>query len=136
MERSVFSLILAGEIPGQIIYRDDVAAVLLTIEPFTEGHMLVIPVEQVDHLWDLDDASYAHVMATAKRMALVLRQAYPEYPRIGEAVEGFAVPHAHVHIFGMHAGMDAVLREFKARDDAMATPEELATVAEKLRAAL
>lgn len=136
MEPSVFTRILDGDIPGQVIVRDDTAAALLTIEPFTPGHVLIVPVQQVDHLWDLDEETYVHVMALARRMAHVIRRAYPEYKRIGEAVEGFEVPHAHVHIFGMSSGMGTLIPEFQERQDRMATPEQLAAVAERLRSAL
>lgn len=135
MEPSVFTRILAGEIPGEILHRDDVAAALLTIQPFTPGHVLVIPVAQVDHLWDLDEETYGHVMALAHRIGKAIRVAYPEYRRVGVAVEGFEVPHAHVHVFGTNAGMRQLLADVPAPIP-FATPAEMAEVAGRLRAAL
>lgn len=134
-EPSVFTRILDGEIPGQIVHRDDLAAVICTIQPFTPGHVMVIPVRQVDHLWDLEPATYAHVMELANRMAHAIRAAYPEYPRIGMAVEGFEVPHAHVHVFGMRAGFSETL---PARGESLpfADQSDLAVVADTLRAQL
>lgn len=135
MEQSVFSKILAGAIPGEIIYRDDTVAVICTIQPFNPGHVLVIPVTQVDHLWDLDSETYSHLMHVAQEMALTIRSAYPEYCRIGMAVEGFEVPHAHVHVFGMHAGFSKTLPP-QGESVPIATSEDLHIAAEKLRAYL
>lgn len=129
---SVFTRILSGDLPGQVIYRDNIAASLLTIQPFTPGHMLVVPLEQVDHLWDLDGATYDHVMGIARLMAKTIRAAYPEYRRIGMAVEGFEVPHAHVHVFGMDAGFQHTLPA-PGEEQPFADPDELVRVAHSLR---
>ncbi|MGL4831668.1 MAG: HIT family protein [Propionibacteriaceae bacterium] len=135
MQPSVFTRILHGELPGEIIYRSDSVAALLTIRPFTPGHLLVIPTAQVDHLWDLDSDSYAQVMDTARHMAEVLRRAYPEYSRIGMIVEGFEVPHAHVHVLGLDSGISTMIRRHDS-EPPLAAGAELTLVAAKLRAAL
>lgn len=134
MEDSVFTKIINGEIPGEIVYQDDQCAVLMTIEPFTPGHCLVVPREQTDHLWDIDDERYHHLMSIAKRVALAMRQAY-DYPRIGQIVEGFGVPHAHIHLVGLTNGLEATITDHIAHKR-MATPEELKTEADKIRSAL
>ena len=135
MQPSVFTRILDGELPGEIIYRSDSVAALLTIRPFTPGHLLVIPTAQVDHLWDLDPDTYAQIMDTARHMATVLRRAYPEYSRIGMIVEGFEVPHAHVHVSGLNSGISTTIRRYDG-EIPLASDAELALVAAKLRAAL
>lgn len=139
MQDSVFTKIIKGEMPGEVIYQDDQCFVPLTIQPLTEGHMMVIPRQQVDHLWDLDDEIYHHLFRVARQMQAKLKIAYPDYPRIGLLVEGFGVPHTHVHIFGYTQPMEETILEHKAwkeqRGSSFVDAEQLHMVAEKLRAA-
>ena len=99
-EPSIFTRILHGEIFQEILYEDDQCFVILTHEPLTPGHALVIPKAQVGHLWDVPDDTYHHLMDVCKKVAEKIRTVYT-YPRIGMIVEGFGVPeHAHIHVFG------------------------------------
>ena len=134
MDDSVFTKIIKGEIPGEMVYQDDVCVVLMTIEPFTPGHCLVVPREQVDHLWDADDELYQHLMQVAKKVANAMRKAY-NYPRVGQIVEGFGVSHAHIHLFGLSQPIEPTIAEHVA-NKRMATAEELHTEADKLRSVL
>ena len=134
LEDSVFTKIIRGDIPGEIIYQDDDCYVLLTIEPISAGHMLVIPREQIDHLWDVSTPLYSHLMDVAKRMAEALRTAYA-YKRIGMLVEGFGVPHAHVHILGIDSGYETLIPEHIAHRSHPSS-EELHAVANTIRATL
>lgn len=133
MEDSIFTKIIKGNIPGQIIYQDDIAAVLLTNEPLTEGHMLVVPRQQVDSLWDLDDQTYTHVWDVARSMARLLQKTYPQYTRIGSIVEGFGVPHAHIHIFGYEQPLNETIARRIQEGPSGITQEQLAAVGTKLR---
>lgn len=133
MEDSIFTKIMKGTIPGQIIYQDDIAAVLLTNEPLTEGHMLVVPHQQVDSLWDLDDQTYTHVWDVARSMARLLQKTYPQYTRIGSIVEGFGVPHAHIHIFGYEQPLNETIARRIQEGPSGVTQEQLAAVGTKLR---
>lgn len=133
MEDSIFTKIIKGTIPGQIIYQDDIAAVLLTNEPLTEGHMLVVPRQQVDSLWDLDNQTYTHVWDVARSMAQLLQKTYPQYARIGSIVEGFGVPHAHIHIFGYEQPLNETIARRIQEGPSGVTQEQLATVGTKLR---
>lgn len=136
MTDSIFTKILQGEIPGEVIYRDDTAAVLLTIEPFTPGHMLVVPLEQVDHLWEINETTYHHLWDIARQMTTKLQAAYG-YERVGAAVEGFGVPHAHIHIFGYLEPLEDTLAAIHAQkangNHQFASADELKAVADKLR---
>lgn len=138
MESSIFTKVLHGEIPGEIIYQDETVFVILTIQPMTPGHMLVIPKLEVDHVWDADDTTYHHLFDVAKQMQKKLKVAYPDYKRIGLLVEGFGVPHAHIHVFGYDQPLEPLMTEHIARrqrDEATASPDELRTAADKLREA-
>lgn len=132
MEESVFTKILKHEIPGEIVYEDAIAAVILTIEPITPGHCLVIPKNQVDSLWDLESEMYHHLLDIAKRMARKIETVY-DYKRVGMIVEGFGVPHAHIHVFGFAQPLEPTIAEYtKAKH--IANAEELSQEAAKLRA--
>jgi histidine triad (HIT) family protein len=132
-EPSVFTRIINGEIAQEIIYQDDQCFVILTHEPMTPGHMLVIPREQIDELWDVQDDLYQHLMMVSKHMALKMRAAYT-YTRIGTIVEGFGVPHAHVHVFGLDKALNPTIADHMAKSNKIADPSDLKIEADKLRA--
>lgn len=134
MQDSVFTKIIRGEIPAEIIFEDDHCFVMLTIEPMAPGHLLVIPREQIDHLWDVDDETYLHLTRVAKQMAELLRKTY-DYKRIGSVVEGFGVPHAHIHLFGLNDSLEQTTIRHAATGK-QATPNELKIEADKLRSSL
>jgi len=129
MEDSIFTKIIKGEIPSHKIYEDDATFAFLDIHPVTPGHTLVIPKKQVEFLWDLDTEDYQAVMATAKHIALHLRDAL-KVPYIGVKVVGTDVPHTHVHLIPFRSS-----HEFHAEVDLTADPDHaaLAAIAEKLR---
>jgi histidine triad (HIT) family protein len=107
-EDSIFTKIIKGEIPCHKVYEDDKVIAFLDIQPYTYGHTLVVPKKQVDHLWDLDDETYEHLMDATKKVASRIREVLsPE--RVGMVLEGFAVPHTHVHIFPMNEGLEATI---------------------------
>ena len=130
-EPSVFTKILNGEIEQHILFKDDLCFVILTHEPMTPGHLMVIPREEIDHLWDVEDDLYKHLMMIAKKMALRMRQVY-DYKRIGMIVEGFGVPHAHVHVFGLDKSLNASVLDHVAKSDKILSPAALQTEADKL----
>lgn len=131
MQDSIFTKIIKGEVPSEFIYQDDTTVVILTIEPLTEGHMLVIPRTQVDDLWELDETTYHHLWDVAKAMTTRLRKAY-DYERIGAVVEGFAVPHAHIHVFGYEQPLEPTVMK-RAGHKEFASPDELRETADRLR---
>lgn len=97
MQDSIFTKIINGEIPSHKIYEDDLTYAFLDIHPVQPGHALIVPKKQVEFLWDLPDADYQAVMATAKKLAAHLRTTL-QVPYVGVKVIGVDVPHAHVHL--------------------------------------
>lgn len=97
-EPSVFTRIINGEIPGRFVYRDDSVVAFLTIEPIDYGHVLVVPVEQVDRWTDLDPQVWAHVCEIAQIVGKAVVD-FSGAPRAGVIIAGFEVPHTHVHVF-------------------------------------
>ncbi|MEL4161792.1 HIT family protein [Corynebacterium bovis] len=95
---SVFSRIIAGELPGRFVYRDDSVVAFLTIEPVAYGHTLVVPVEEVDRWTDLDPALWAHLNEVVQRVGAAVVEEF-DAPRAGYLIAGFEVPHTHIHVF-------------------------------------
>lgn len=106
MQDSVFTKIIKGEIPCHKVYEDELTFVFLDNNPLTPGHCLVVPKKQVDSLWELDDQLYQHVMEVVKKVAM-RQQEVLNPKRVGMSLEGFAVPHAHVHVFPLNKGLES-----------------------------
>lgn len=95
---SVFSKIIAGELPGRFVYQDDSVVAFLTIAPLTQGHVLVVPRAEVDHWESLDDESWQHLNEVARRLGRAVKRAF-DAPRAGLVIAGLEVPHLHLHVF-------------------------------------
>jgi histidine triad (HIT) family protein len=98
----VFCGILAGRLPARVVHEDEDHIAILPLEHINPGHILLIPRRHTDDLFDLDAAAYQRLWAVAAKLAPALRAAFSA-KRVGVAVEGFNVPHVHVHIVPLHA---------------------------------
>lgn len=129
MADSIFTKIIKGEVPCHKVYEDDKTLALLDIHPAQPGHTLVVPKVQIDHVWDLNDDDYIALWMTAKKVAQRMREVLGT-ARIGVRIEGFDVPHAHVHLIPVNSGA-----EFKKHGDSSVPPdhEALAAMAAKLK---
>ncbi len=102
---TIFSRIVKGEIPSYKIAEDDNYYAFLDINPLAEGHTLVIPKVEVDYLFDLDNETLAGLTLFSKRVAKAIEKAIP-CKRIGVAVLGLEVPHAHIHLVPLNQESD------------------------------
>ncbi len=102
---TIFSKIAAGEIPSHKIAENDEFFAFLDINPLASGHTLVIPKEEVDYIFDIDDDKLGRMMAFAKRVAAALKETVPS-KRIGLSVIGMEVPHAHIHLVPLNKESD------------------------------
>lgn len=102
---TIFTKIVNGEIPSYKIAEDENYYAFLDIFPLAKGHTLVIPKKEVDYLFDLDDETYIGLQAFAKKIAVALDKAIP-CKRVGVAVLGLEVPHAHIHLVPMNSEAD------------------------------
>ena len=129
---SIFSKIAKGEIPSYKVAENDSFYAFLDINPLTRGHTLVIPKEETDYFFDIDDHTMSDMMLFAKKVALAIGQA-TSCKRVGLVVLGFDVPHAHIHLVPMQGMQDI---DFK-RDRVKLSQEEFQiianNIAEKLR---
>ncbi|MBS1508818.1 MAG: HIT family protein [Bacteroidetes bacterium] len=103
--KSIFSKIVDREIPAHIVAEDDRFLAFLDINPLAVGHTLVIPKKEVDYFFDLDDELLKEMMVFAKRVAAAIKKA-TNCKRVGVAVIGFEVNHAHVHLVPMRSMHD------------------------------
>lgn len=125
---TIFSKIAAGEIPSYKIAEDDRFYAFLDINPLAKGHTLVIPRQETDYLFDLDDQLLADMMVFSKKVALAIEKAVP-CKRIGVAVLGLEVPHAHIHLVPLNAESDISFSKPKLQ----LRKEEMEAIAEKIR---
>lgn len=99
---TIFSRIIAGEIPGTFVWRDDQCVAFMSINPINRGHVLVVPIEELDHWIDLEPALAEHLMVVARAIGRAQQAAFaPE--RIGLMIAGFEVPHVHIHVIPMES---------------------------------
>jgi len=126
-EPTIFTRIINGEIPAYKIYEDDRVVAFLDQHPQDPGHTLVVPRVQVDHIWDLSDEDYANLWEVVKKIANHIREVIGS-PRVGVVVEGFGVPHVHVHLVPIYHGND-----LKKQPDMHAAPDDKALAAMALR---
>ncbi len=124
---SVFTRVLGGELPGRFVHRDERAAAFLTIAPINPGHVLVVPVQEVDSWTDLEPDLAAHVFLVAQRVAKAVEAVYSPR-RVGLVVAGLEVPHAHLHVVPFDS--EDELSFARARSDVPA--EELDEVQRRL----
>jgi len=127
---SIFSRIIAGEIPCHKIAENNQYFAFLDVFPCAVGHVLVVPKQEIDYLFDLSDELYAGLMAFAKQIEPAIRQAVP-CKRLGVAVIGLEVPHAHVHLIPMNS-----MNDMNFNHKLKLSEEELAETAAKIRSFL
>lgn len=125
---SIFSKIIRGEIPSHRVLETDRHVAFLDIRPVAQGHTLVVPKQEIDYLFDLDDELLAETMRVAKRVAKALDRAFSPI-RTGVIVEGLEVPHAHVHLIPIHRHG----QPFSLSAGRPAEPGELEAVAHAIR---
>jgi histidine triad (HIT) family protein len=128
---SIFSRIIAGELPCHKIAESDRYFAFLDIHPVAKGHTLVIPKEETDYLFDLEDDALGGLMSFAKRIARALDQAI-DCKRVGLMVIGTEVPHAHLHLIPFEQERQVSVTAPKLKF----TSEELAEIAASIRAEL
>ncbi|HBE41011.1 MAG TPA: HIT family protein [Bacteroidales bacterium] len=125
---TIFSRIIKGDIPCYKIAEDERYFAFLDINPLRTGHTLVVPKQETDYIFDLDDELLAGLIIFSKKVAAAIKTAFP-CNRIGIAVLGLEVPHVHVHLVPMDSMEDVNFRNPKLKF----TPDEFNIIAEKIR---
>lgn len=104
---TIFSKIIAGEIPSYKVAENDQFYAFLDINPLVKGHTLVVPKREVDYIFDLEDDELAAMHVFAKKIALAIQRAFP-CKKVGVAVMGLEVPHAHIHLIPIQRESDMI----------------------------
>lgn len=127
---SIFSKIIAGDIPCYKVAEDEHFFAFLDINPLVKGHTLVVPKREVDYIFDLQDEELAAFHVFAKSVARSIEQAIP-CKRVGVAVMGLEVPHAHIHLIPINKESDMIISNPKMK----LSDSEFASIAESIRKA-
>jgi histidine triad (HIT) family protein len=125
---TIFTKIINGEIPCYKVAEDENYFAFLDINPLKAGHTLVVPKREVDYLFDLDDDQLSGLVLFSKKVASAIKKAFP-CNRIGVAVLGLEIPHAHIHLVPMDSMEDINFKNPKLKF----SPEEFREIAEKIR---
>ena len=125
---SIFTKIINRDIPGYIVAEDNHFIAFLDIMPLSLGHTLVVPKREEDYIFDLDDSELAAMIVFAKRVAKAIEKAVP-CKRIGLAVIGLEVPHAHIHLVPLNSMADINFSKPKLS----LTKEEFVSIVEKIK---
>ena len=128
---TIFSRIVAGEIPSYKVAENDKFYAFLDINPLVKGHTLVIPKQEVDYIFDLSDEDLAQMQVFAKKVAAAIKTAFPCI-KVGQAVIGLEVPHAHIHLIPIQKESDMLFSNEKLK----LTDDEFKEIAEKISNAL
>jgi len=121
---TIFSKIIAGEIPSYKVAENADFYAFLDINPLAKGHTLVVPKKEVDYIYDLDDKTVAELFVFSKRVAKAIQKAIP-CKRVGVAVIGLEVPHAHIHLVPLNKESDINFSNPKQQ----LSPEEFSSIA-------
>ncbi len=125
---TIFSKIIAGEIPSYKVAENDKFYAFLDINPLVKGHTLVVPKQEVDYIFDLSDEDLGEMHVFAKHVALAIQKAFP-CRKVGEAVIGLEVPHAHIHLIPMQKESDMLFSNPKLK----LQPEDFEAIAKAIR---
>mgnify|MGYP000944880848 CR=1 FL=1 len=128
---TIFSKIIAGELPSHKIAENDRFFAFLDINPLVVGHTLVVPKQEVDYIFDMEDKDLADMHLFAKRIALAIEKAIP-CKRVGVAVMGLEVPHAHIHLIPIQNEADMIISNPKLKLSADKLAEIASEIKEKL----
>jgi histidine triad (HIT) family protein len=125
---SIFSRIVSGEIPCYKIAETEQFLAFLDVRPQVKGHTLCIPKQEIDYIFDIEDPVLADLMVFAKKVGLALEQVIP-CKRIGVAIIGLEVPHAHVHLIPIN-----VMKDMSFNQSIAVAPEEMQSIASAVAA--
>ena len=128
---TIFSRIIAGEIPCYKVAENEKFFAFLDINPLVKGHTLVVPKQEVDYIFDLSDEALAAMHAFAKQVACAIKIAFP-CQKVGEAVIGLEVPHAHIHLIPIQKESDMLFSNPKLK----LSDEEFKSIAQAINSSL
>ena len=102
---TIFTRIIEGQIPGTFVYRDSLCVAFLSINPLAAGHVLVVPIQEVDHWIDMSHELSAHMFAVSHKISRAISTAFP-CTRVGLIIAGYEINHCHIHLIPTHTMED------------------------------
>ena len=129
---SIFSKIIAGEIPSHKVAEDDNFLAFLDINPLAKGHTLVIPKKEIDYIFDMEDPLYGELFVFARKVAKGIKAVVP-CDKVGMTVIGLEVPHAHIHLIPIHSIYDMDFSKPKLKFSPEQFSEIAGEIAEKIK---
>lgn len=131
---TLFTRIINGEVPGRFVWQDDDVVAFLTIAPITPGHTLVVPRREIEHWLEADAGTLSKVMAVAQRIGKAQEEAFGAR-RVGVLLEGYEVPHLHVHVWPTQSPKDFDVKRVDLAPDPAAMDEAAEALRDALRTA-
>lgn len=98
---TIFTRIIEGQIPGTFVYRDSLCVAFLSINPLAPGHVLVVPIQEIDHWIDMSPELSAHLFLVSHRISIAISVAFP-CTRVGMIIAGYEIDHCHIHLIPTH----------------------------------
>jgi len=128
---TVFSMIIAGELPANFVYRDDRCVAFMSINPLQHGHTLVVPIAEIDHWLDLEPDLAAHLTVVAQRIGQAQQSAFSPV-RVGLMIAGLEVPHVHLHVVPIGSVHDLDFANADPSPDPASLTEAAASIAAEM----
>lgn len=133
MSPTLFSRIIQGEIPGTFVYRDETCVAFMTISPITTGHVLVVPIKEVDEWTDLPDALSSHLFDIASKISNAQKTVF-SCQRIALVIAGYEIPHCHLHLIPSNSMADLEFANARTNVDRKELEQAARLIVAELRA--
>ncbi len=132
MAETLFSRIISGEIPGTFVYRDDLCAAFMTISPITTGHLLLVPISEIDEWTDLPNSLITHMFVVAKNISIAQKSVF-NCRRVAVIIAGYEIPHCHLHLIPTNSMADLSFDNAQIQNDRNELEKSASLIISELR---
>lgn len=132
MAETLFSRIISGEIPGTFVYRDDLCAAFMTISPITTGHLLLVPISEIDEWTDLPNSLITHMFVVAKNISIAQKSVF-NCQRVAVIIAGYEIPHCHLHLIPTNLMADLSFDNAQIQNDRNELEKSASLIISELR---
>jgi histidine triad (HIT) family protein len=132
VSETLFSRIINGEIPGTFVYRDDLCAAFMTISPITTGHLLLVPISEIDKWTDLPNSLITHIFVVAKSISIAQKSVF-NCKRVAVIIAGYEIPHCHLHLIPTNSMADLSFDNAQIQSDRNELEKSASLIINELR---
>ena len=132
MAETLFSRIISGVIPGTFVYRDDLCAAFMTISPITTGHLLLVPISEIDEWTDLPNSLITHMFVVAKNISIAQKSVF-NCRRVAVIIAGYEIPHCHLHLIPTNSMADLSFDNAQIQNDRNELEKSASLIISELR---